>query len=529
MAARRDILLKFLADDDASPKIAALNAELEETDVRANMASAALSKGGGGIPGLGLGITAVGGAAIGAGAALAALTKNYIENTKQAQRDAQVAGVNIESYSSLAFAAREYGIESEDLRAILSEQNLKVYEASDAWEELGFDMETVLRMKPDERLRAVVAALEGLDVENRKGIVDQIYGGDDGDKLLQLVGNLERLEDQAKATGNVIDEESARMAEDFDRNLGIMEAVLEGGLKRLAQGIVNTTAPMVEAFGEATGLLPVEAEDAAQKALDALLAKLTEAASAGKSYGTALMDPVIAELHRAVLEAGIAESQIRAVFDNREARERVETTGRRRGALGRETVAGDDDAASRALIEGFGGPPIPEDALESGLANINRDNEARRLFQEQQQRYHEHQVRTLLALRQRQMLESRYGGLDLANLVGNTGIELPFDAPLDESQLGILVKFLDDARKLGITQPDFGADEDQQGFGGRGGIGVGGGSGGGGGSGKGVEINIYVNGDERPLNEVIEDEVIRQLYDAGEQIRDEVTAAENCP
>ena len=250
MAQRRDtLLLGFGIDDDASPQLKRLSGNLEDVDLKSNMASAALSKGGGGAPGLipALGPAGLAGGVAAAGAGLLALTAEYVKNTREANRNAEALRISIEEYSEWSFIMQQLGYDATDLHSILGELQNKQGELAtgapdivDLYREIGLAWDDLKDKSPDEQLRLTATALA--DIENtsiRRSIADRLVGGDDAQRLLVIADNMDRLGDAAKRAGATISEESAAAAEELGRQIDNMEALLQAGKNAVAQEAVG--------------------------------------------------------------------------------------------------------------------------------------------------------------------------------------------------------------------------------------------------------------------------------------------------
>ena len=259
-----------------------------------------------------------------------------------------------------------WGLEGDDLNSVLTELDDKAGDAinsggdvADAFRRVGLEVEDLRGQKPDELLFLIADGLQNIENnQQRVNVVQAIFGDDDGRRLLPLLQQggdaIRALGDEFASTGQIIDAQSAANAEVVERGMQRISAAVRGGGDRIGQFVTNLIAPAFRRIAN-------ESETQTDAAILALQDKVQEAHAAGLNFGTAMTDPVIIELRRLTEEAGVTVDTIihefrraELVAATREEREALRVSGRRRATLGRETTAGVDDAASRALIEGFG-------------------------------------------------------------------------------------------------------------------------------------------------------------------------------
>ena len=115
---RTDVDIGFNAKDNASDVIDDVGDALERVgDEKSGL-----------LGGVSLGFASVVGGATAAGAALAANAKRWVDQTRQIDKSSKALGVNIEEYSELSYAFRQFNYEADDLDAILAELEIKTYD-----------------------------------------------------------------------------------------------------------------------------------------------------------------------------------------------------------------------------------------------------------------------------------------------------------------------------------------------------------------------------------------------------------------
>ena len=225
------------------------------------------------IGGVSTGMLALAGAAAAGGAAVAANAARWVQQTGQIAKSSAAINVNVKEYSALHHAFQQFNYDAVDLDAILRELEIKTYDWRDAnqgvtaaFEELGLELESFDRLKPDEKLDAVARALANVESNSRRiGIADTIFGGDDAGKILNIADSLDRLTDEAERFGVTVDQDTADAVRAFQQNINTFETFLEGAADRVAQSTVAFAAPIVEHFGRVLGILPTEVTTAVNK------------------------------------------------------------------------------------------------------------------------------------------------------------------------------------------------------------------------------------------------------------------------
>ena len=260
---RTDVDIGFNAKDNASDVIDDVGDALERVgDEKSGL-----------LGGVSLGFASVVGGATAAGAALAANAKRWVDQTRQIDKSSKALGVNIEEYSELSYAFRQFNYEADDLDAILAELEIKTYDWAEgnqtvkqSFEELNLELDEFESLSPDEKLNAVASALSNIESNSRRiGIADAIFGGDDARKVLEVADSLNDLTDEAERLNLTVDRESARAAREFQRNMNVIEGAVESAANHIAEETVNFAAPIIEHFATVFGLLPDEAKDAADE------------------------------------------------------------------------------------------------------------------------------------------------------------------------------------------------------------------------------------------------------------------------
>ena len=225
------------------------------------------------IGGVSTGMLALAGAAAAGGAAVAANAARWVQQTGQIAKSSAALKVNVQEYSALHHAFRQFDYDAVDLDAVLRELQIKTFDWADgnagvtaSFQELGLEIESFDRLKANEKLDAVVRSLGNIQVESRRiGIADTLFGGDDAGKILNIADSLDRLTDEAERFGVTVDQRTADAVRGFQQNINTFETFLEGAADRVAQRTVEFAAPIVEHFGRVLGILPPHVTTAVNK------------------------------------------------------------------------------------------------------------------------------------------------------------------------------------------------------------------------------------------------------------------------
>ncbi len=186
------------------------------------------------------------GASIGIGALQDAARQIADIGDKAAQ-----AGLSVRAFQELGAVARANRVEAEDLAAAMRELQLRADEyissagksgsAAEAFQRIGFSVDDLSRKleDPSALLTEIVGKVQGLDKAAQIRIFDELFGGD-GERLIRILGDgeagIKRIIEQARASGQVIDEEMIAKASELDRAFQGVAATVGG---QLQAAIVN--------------------------------------------------------------------------------------------------------------------------------------------------------------------------------------------------------------------------------------------------------------------------------------------------
>ena len=200
-------------------------------------------------------LTTLGTAALAASTALGYMVKQSINNMDALAKQAQMAGVTVESLSKLAYAAKLADVSQEELVGSMARLAKGMNEASQGTGE-ALKAFNALQIDPaslkgtDDALTKISEKLAGYaDGAEKTALAIAIFGRS-GAKLLPLLNSgAAGFEDAAKEAENfgiVVSTKAAREAEQFNDNLTRLNSVSEGWTITLAEKLLPTLNGIVE-------------------------------------------------------------------------------------------------------------------------------------------------------------------------------------------------------------------------------------------------------------------------------------------
>lgn len=213
-----------------------------------------------GVAGRALGTLGVGGVVIGATvaglAAVSVAAKNAADQIGAIGDQAEMAGVAVEAFQELEFAARKYSVTQEALTDGLKELALRTDEfvvtgagpAAEAFARLGFtqaELQTKLQDTPA-LLEEIADRMQGLDRAAQIRLADEIFGGQGGEQFVQLLARggdeIARLRREARAAGAVVSGDLVAQADEMRDRFNEAAQLLS----RQINAVLIQTAPLLE-------------------------------------------------------------------------------------------------------------------------------------------------------------------------------------------------------------------------------------------------------------------------------------------
>ena len=217
-----------------------------------------------------LGPALAGGAAL---AGVATLTRGIREATRATAElgaMASRAGVGVESFQSLKFAAEQSKVGVDALADGMKEMSLRADEfietgggsAAESFRRLGYDAATLSRKlaDPADLFAELIGRLQQLDVAAQIRVADEIFGGTGGEQFLQLIGRgesaLRGLMQKARDTGAVLDSATVESAQEIDAKFAALEARAGAYLRRVAVNAAEAIEKLATLREDLDDILP---------------------------------------------------------------------------------------------------------------------------------------------------------------------------------------------------------------------------------------------------------------------------------
>jgi len=222
-----------------------------------------------------------GAAAIAAGAAYAVhLVKSGMQAADEQAKLARQLGVTTEQLATLTRAADLNGISSTELTRNMERLNRTLGEASsdggaasEAFEKIGLSAAALIDMSPDEQMRMLGKALEGVDSQAERAAIASDIFGRSGQRMLLLFENADDTFDRAAREvdtfGLALDDVDSAAIEAANDNVGTLKAALGG----LGQQMAATVAPAIRDTTSAMIEYVAQMSSAAQSVMDFLRAR----------------------------------------------------------------------------------------------------------------------------------------------------------------------------------------------------------------------------------------------------------------
>lgn len=204
--------------------------------------------------GLKLGLAGISLAGLGAG--FKAITSELAQLNAEAKR----AGVGVEAFQELGFAARQSLVGIDALTDGLKEMQLRADEfittggggAAEAFQRLGYGADQLKEKlrNPADLFQEIIDKLAQIDRAEAIRISDEIFGGTGGEQFVQMldrgVGSIAKLRAEARATGNVLSKELVDKAAEMDRQFANIAATVGNNVKAAIVAAAAALAPFID-------------------------------------------------------------------------------------------------------------------------------------------------------------------------------------------------------------------------------------------------------------------------------------------
>nr|WP_321482857.1 phage tail tape measure C-terminal domain-containing protein [uncultured Cohaesibacter sp.] len=252
----------------ASRSLRAVSAASQEAQGRINALN-------GRVGGLGTVLSSMGGAGLAAGAAIGAVVVavtalnraavKAADSMAELRGAAQVAGIDVESYQELEYAAIKLGVGQDALTDGLKEMQLRAQEfaergagpAVEAFQELGYSQEELAEKLKDAPalFNELIGKIGQLDKSAQLFSLDEIFGGTGGEQLVKIVNAgtdaMTAMIAEARALGVVIDERIVNEGARASKQLKALQLVIDRNVDRALIDLAPLAVALSEAFASA--------------------------------------------------------------------------------------------------------------------------------------------------------------------------------------------------------------------------------------------------------------------------------------
>ncbi len=219
---------------------------------------AALANAGKGlVAGLSMGLGAVGVGGAGIAGALSTI-KQAVSEVAEMSAEAKRAGLGVEVFQELKYAAEQARVGVDGLTDGIKEMQLRADEfivtgaggGAEAFQRLGYtaDELKVKLQDPAALFGDVIERLRELDKASQIRVSDEIFGGTGGEQFVRFLdlgrNSIERLRQDARDTGAVLDAEMVKRAEDIDRRFQALAATIGTKVKGAVLDLVDAIRTM---------------------------------------------------------------------------------------------------------------------------------------------------------------------------------------------------------------------------------------------------------------------------------------------
>ncbi len=239
----------------------------------------------------GLGAAGIGG--LGAGALIAGAS-GAARDIAQISAEARKAGVGVEAFQELGYAAQGALVETDALTDGLKELQIRADEfvvtgaggGAEAFQRLGYGADE-LKAKladPAALFEDVIERVGRLDKAAQIRVADEIFGGTGGEQFVRLLdqgnGYIARMRQEARDTGNVINAELVQRAIEIDRAFARISATIGTNLK----GALVSVVALMRDFADMLNSVENQSNSTLQRRIDLINAAVENARKSSLAY-----------------------------------------------------------------------------------------------------------------------------------------------------------------------------------------------------------------------------------------------------
>ena len=171
--------------------------------------------------------------------AVAGATVSFARTADAIQDLSTKTGIGVEELQRLKYAARVSGTDLNGLETAVKKMQQAVHSGSEAFAELGLNMDQLRLMDSSQQFDAVMKALAGIsNAGTRAALAVKVFGESGTDMLPMLdagAQGFERLKQKADELGIVFNEQTIKAASELNDKLDTLKMVFEAAVAKIAQ------------------------------------------------------------------------------------------------------------------------------------------------------------------------------------------------------------------------------------------------------------------------------------------------------
>ena len=245
-----DAVLKITADDsDLKKSLSGLGSKI-----------GSISKG------IGIGLAAIGTAAVGMGVAS---VKSFADAGSEIYDMSKRTGMGAKALSEYKYMAEQSGASLGSVEVAAKRMAVAITEASQgseaqasAFKNLGLSIEDLKAMTPEEQFKAITTAISNIQDPTAKAAAAVDIFGRSGTDLLSMLSEgeagMDAMRQKAQELGVVFTEETAAKADVLGDGIADMEKGMKGLMNEIALALMPAIMPLIDAFQELIKALPIK-------------------------------------------------------------------------------------------------------------------------------------------------------------------------------------------------------------------------------------------------------------------------------
>ncbi|WGD32008.1 hypothetical protein AncyloWKF20_09390 [Ancylobacter sp. WKF20] len=227
-------------------------------------------------------------------AGLFAGAKTAAADLARVAAEAQKAGVGVEAFQELGYAAQGALVDIDALTDGLKEMQLRADEfivtgaggGAEAFQRLGYTADELKEKLADPAalFEEIIGKLGRLDKAAQIRIADELFGGTGGEQFVRLLdrgnGYIAKMRQEARDTGNVLDAELVQRAAEIDRAFARLSTTVGTNLKGALVGVVA----LMRDFSDMLNRTETQSADTLKRRIDLIDAAVANARKSSLAF-----------------------------------------------------------------------------------------------------------------------------------------------------------------------------------------------------------------------------------------------------